>query len=45
MAADPRHRRRAAEISLRDHGDHAAADALPRTCPYALVQTTDDWLP
>ena len=37
--------RRAAEISLRDHGEPAAADALPQTCPYALDQITGDWLP
>ena len=34
-----------AEGSLRDHGEHAAADALPATCPYALDQITGDWLP
>jgi hypothetical protein len=31
--------------SLRDHGEEAAADALPETCPYALDQITGDWLP
>jgi hypothetical protein len=30
---------------LRDHGEHAAADALPATCPYTLDQITGDWLP
>ena len=34
-----------AEGSLRDHGEHDAADALPTTCPYALDQITGDWLP
>jgi hypothetical protein len=34
-----------AEGSLRDHGEHAAADALPATCPYTLDQITGDWLP
>jgi len=37
--------RRAAEVSLRDHGEQAAADALPATCPYTLEQITGDWLP
>ena len=31
--------------SLRDHGEHAAADALPQTCPYTADQITGDWLP
>jgi Domain of unknown function DUF29 len=30
---------------LRDHGEHAAADALPATCPYTLDQVTGDWWP
>ena len=30
---------------MRDHGEHAAADALPETCPYAPEQITGDWLP
>jgi len=30
---------------LRDYGEHAAADALPTTCPYTLDQITGDWLP
>ena len=34
-----------ADGSLRDHGEHAAADALPGACPYALDQITGDWLP
>jgi hypothetical protein len=34
-----------AEGSLRDHGEQAAADALPTACPYALDQITGDWLP
>jgi Domain of unknown function DUF29 len=34
-----------AEGSLRDHGEHAAADTLPATCPYTLDQITGDWLP
>jgi hypothetical protein len=37
--------RRAAEVALRDHGEQAAADALPTTCPYTLDQITGDWLP
>ena len=36
---------RVVELSLRDHGEHAAADALPETCPYSLDQITGDWLP
>ena len=34
-----------AEGTLRDHGEAAAADALPATCPYSLDQITSDWLP
>ena len=34
-----------ADGSLRDHGEHAAADALPLACPYTLDQITGDWLP
>jgi hypothetical protein len=34
-----------AEGALRDQGEHAAADALPETCPYSLDQITSDWLP
>jgi hypothetical protein len=34
-----------ADGSLRDHGEQAAADALPAACPYTLDQITGDWLP
>jgi Domain of unknown function DUF29 len=34
-----------ASASMRDHGEHAAADALPETCPYTADQITGDWLP
>jgi Domain of unknown function DUF29 len=34
-----------AEGALRDHDEHAAADALPATCPYSFDQITGDWLP
>jgi hypothetical protein len=34
-----------AEGSLRDHGEHDAADALPPSCPYTPDQITGDWLP
>jgi Domain of unknown function DUF29 len=34
-----------AAASLREHGEDAAADALPQTCPYSLDQITGDWLP
>lgn len=37
--------RRNAEGALRDHGEQAAADALPTTCPYTLDQITADWWP
>jgi Domain of unknown function DUF29 len=37
--------RRSAEAALRRHGEPAAADALPATCPYSLDQITGDWLP
>jgi Domain of unknown function DUF29 len=37
--------RQQAEGSLRDHAEHAAADALPKTCPYTPDQITGDWLP
>ena len=33
------------KAALRDHGEAAAADALPATCPYTLDQITGDWLP
>ena len=34
-----------AEGTLRDHGEKAAADALPTSCPYSLDRVLDDWLP
>jgi hypothetical protein len=34
-----------AAASLREHGEDAAADALPATCPYTLEQITGDSLP
>jgi hypothetical protein len=34
-----------AAAGMRDHGEHAAADALPATCPYSLDQITGDWWP
>jgi Domain of unknown function DUF29 len=37
--------RNEAAASLRSHGEHAAADALPATLPYTLDQITGDWLP
>jgi Domain of unknown function DUF29 len=37
--------RRNVATSLRKHGENAAADALPKSCPYALDQITGDWLP
>jgi hypothetical protein len=37
--------RRNADTSLRKHGEHDAADALPATCPYTFDQITGDWLP
>ena len=30
---------------LQGHGEPAAADALPRDCPYSLAQILSDWLP
>ena len=30
---------------LRDHGEDAAADALPESCPYTVEQITGDWWP
>jgi hypothetical protein len=30
---------------LRDHGEDAAAAALPTACPYTLDQVTGDWWP
>jgi hypothetical protein len=37
--------RRNAATSLRKHGENAAADALPATCPYTFDQITGDGLP
>jgi Domain of unknown function DUF29 len=37
--------RRDVAATLRDDGEPAAADALPRTCPYTLDQIISDWLP
>jgi hypothetical protein len=37
--------RKRADTSLRQHGEDAAADGLPETCPYTLDQITSDWLP
>ena len=37
--------RRNADGALRDHGEHASADALPAACPYTLDQITADWWP
>ena len=37
--------RQSAATSLRKHGEQAAADALPATCPYTLDQIIGDWLP
>jgi Domain of unknown function DUF29 len=37
--------RRTAARRLRVHGEDAAADALPATCPYTLDQMTGDWWP
>jgi hypothetical protein len=34
-----------AAAALRDHGEDAAADALPETCPYSLDRITGEWLP
>ena len=34
-----------AAAGMRDHGEHAAADALPTTCPYTLDQITGGWWP
>jgi hypothetical protein len=34
-----------ADGSLRDYGEHDAADALPNASPYTLDQITGDWLP
>jgi hypothetical protein len=37
--------RRTADRRLRAHGEPAAADALPATCPYSVDQITGDWWP
>jgi hypothetical protein len=37
--------RRNVAAALREHGETAAADALPATCPYSFDQITGDWLP
>jgi Domain of unknown function DUF29 len=37
--------RQRAQGSLRDHGERAAADALPEACPYTADQITGDWVP
>jgi hypothetical protein len=37
--------RQTAAASLRNHGERAAADALPQACPYTLDQITNEWLP
>jgi hypothetical protein len=34
-----------AEAALRDHGEAAAADALPASCPYDLARIEGDWMP
>jgi hypothetical protein len=34
-----------AAAALHEHGEQAAADALPPTCPYTLDQITGDWWP
>jgi len=38
--------RKLAELGLREHGEHAAADALPQISPYTLEQVlAKDWYP
>lgn len=37
--------RAAAARALRRYGEHAAAEALPEHCPYALDQIIGDWQP
>ena len=37
--------RRNSAAALREHGEQAAADALPEICPYTLDQITGEWLP
>jgi len=36
---------RRTERRLGNHGEHAAGDALPATCPYTVDQITGDWWP
>ena len=45
VAAQYRMARDDAAASMRDHGEPAAADALPASCPYDLDRITGDWLP
>ena len=38
--------RERAELALRRHGEHGAADALPQACPYSLDEICrEDWYP
>jgi uncharacterized protein DUF29 len=37
--------RRTADRRLRMHGENAAADHLPATCPYSVDQIVGDWWP
>jgi hypothetical protein len=37
--------RKDATATMRDHGEGAAAESLPETCPYAFEQITGDWMP
>jgi hypothetical protein len=37
--------RRNVVAALREHGERAAADALPTTCPYDFDRIIGDWLP
>lgn len=37
--------RRNTARALETYGEHAAAAALPETCPYTLDQSVGDWLP
>jgi len=37
--------RRVLDATLRDYGEHRAADALPAECPYTLDEILGDWLP
>ena len=40
-----RQARRRTAADPRDHGEDAAADALPETCPYGFAPIPGDWLP